>query len=203
MPKVSDAHKEARRNQILDAAMVCFATQGIGNTTIAKICKQAGLSAGAVYGHFDSKEAILHAVYTRSLTQNRTFGEQIAQSDDPATTLRQLFAGIVHYVASPELRIAHQLSIQVFAASLSDPKLCDAYTSMHRQLNAQITAEFQKLQDDGLIPPHIDVQYALWVVVAGYTGLRVHAMLDDTLDLERFGRAFEQIFTTAFGLPPA
>ena len=56
MPKVSDAHVEARRQQILEAASACFARQGFHQTSVQDICKEAGLSAGAVYRYFPGKE---------------------------------------------------------------------------------------------------------------------------------------------------
>lgn len=56
MPKVSDAHLEARREQILDAAEACFSREGFHQTSMQDICREAELSPGAVYRHFSSKE---------------------------------------------------------------------------------------------------------------------------------------------------
>ena len=61
MPKVTDAHLEARRQQILDAASACFARQGFHQTTMQDICRKAELSPGAVYRYFASKEDIIAA----------------------------------------------------------------------------------------------------------------------------------------------
>ena len=61
MPKVSGAHIAARRQQILDAARACFARQGFHQTSIQDICKEAGLSPGAVYRYFPSKDHIIAA----------------------------------------------------------------------------------------------------------------------------------------------
>ena len=48
MPKVTEAHLEARRQQVLDPAFACFARQGFHQTTMDDICREAGLSAGAL-----------------------------------------------------------------------------------------------------------------------------------------------------------
>ena len=61
MPKVTEAHLEARRQQILDAAFACFAGQGFHRTTMQDICREAKLSAGAMYHYFSGKEAIIAA----------------------------------------------------------------------------------------------------------------------------------------------
>src|SRR3954452_15381789 len=67
MPKVSDAHRESRRDQITDAALRSFAANGFQRTSMADIIAEAGLSAGAIYGHFDSKQQIALAVAQRVL----------------------------------------------------------------------------------------------------------------------------------------
>ena len=61
MPKVTEAHLEARRSQILDAAWTCFARKGYHQATMQDICQESGLSPGAIYRYFESKEAILKA----------------------------------------------------------------------------------------------------------------------------------------------
>src|SRR5437660_6158319 len=65
MPKTSMAAKEARRAQILDAAVRCFARCGYYETTIEDLVTETGLSRGAVYLYYPSKEAIYLAISER------------------------------------------------------------------------------------------------------------------------------------------
>jgi AcrR family transcriptional regulator len=58
MPKTTEAAKEARRAQILDAAVRCFARHGYYETTIEDLVTETGLSRGALYLYYPSKEAI-------------------------------------------------------------------------------------------------------------------------------------------------
>ncbi len=62
MPKTSTAAKEARRAQILQAAVRCFARRGYYATTIEDLVEETGLSRGALYLYFPSKEAIYLAI---------------------------------------------------------------------------------------------------------------------------------------------
>ena len=62
MPKVSDDYRASRRQQILDAAVECFARQGFHRTSMQDIFDESGLSAGAVYGYFAGKDDIVAAV---------------------------------------------------------------------------------------------------------------------------------------------
>lgn len=62
MPKLGKAALDERRQHILGAALVCFARDGFHRATIADVCKEAGVSTGAVYVYFPNKEAIVRAI---------------------------------------------------------------------------------------------------------------------------------------------
>src|SRR5690349_3353981 len=57
------AASEETRRQILDTALALFREQGFEQTTIRDIAARAGLSLGAAYYYFKSKEAIVGAYY--------------------------------------------------------------------------------------------------------------------------------------------
>ncbi|GIH20861.1 TetR/AcrR family transcriptional regulator [Rugosimonospora africana] len=62
MPKVSDAHRQARRREILDAAAACFARQGFHRTSMQDIVRESGISAGLVYRYFAGKDDVIAAI---------------------------------------------------------------------------------------------------------------------------------------------
>lgn len=66
MPKVTDAHRQARREQILGAAFACFGREGFHATTMQDICEEADLSPGAIYNYFDGKADIIRAIAEES-----------------------------------------------------------------------------------------------------------------------------------------
>ncbi|MDT0435368.1 MULTISPECIES: TetR/AcrR family transcriptional regulator [Streptomyces] len=51
-----------RRREILDTAAEVFAEQGYNATTVRKIADHAGMLAGSLYYHFDSKESMLEEI---------------------------------------------------------------------------------------------------------------------------------------------
>ncbi len=51
-----------RRQQILGAAMVCFAKRGFHQTTMHDISEQAGISVGLIYRYFENKDAVISAM---------------------------------------------------------------------------------------------------------------------------------------------
>ncbi|MEU5314132.1 TetR/AcrR family transcriptional regulator [Streptomyces sp. NPDC021562] len=62
MPKVTQQHMDARRKQILDAARRCFLRDGFHSTSMQDLFAESGLSAGAVYRHFTSKDEMILAI---------------------------------------------------------------------------------------------------------------------------------------------
>src|SRR5262245_58299680 len=62
MPKVTQEHVDARRRQILSAALRCFAQDGFHRTTMQDIFREADLSPGAVYSYFTGKEELIAAI---------------------------------------------------------------------------------------------------------------------------------------------
>lgn len=62
MPKVSEEHRAARREQIIDAMLRCVARDGFHKTSMATVVAESGLSAGAVYLYFKGKDDLIRAI---------------------------------------------------------------------------------------------------------------------------------------------
>ncbi|MFT8704768.1 TetR/AcrR family transcriptional regulator [Bifidobacterium aquikefiricola] len=83
MPRKNDAAGTAAR--ILDVAFALFIKQGFEQTTVADIVRELGMSKGAIFYHFESKEAILSAVVSRLIDEIADRATLIA--DDEALTV--------------------------------------------------------------------------------------------------------------------
>jgi AcrR family transcriptional regulator len=58
MPKITEERKTERREQILDGARRCFATHGYEGATVSRLEEEIGLSRGAIFNYFGSKEEL-------------------------------------------------------------------------------------------------------------------------------------------------
>ena len=58
MPKISDERKTERREQILEGARRCFAEHGYEGATVVRLERDIGLSRGAIFNYFPSKEEL-------------------------------------------------------------------------------------------------------------------------------------------------
>ena len=75
---------EETRSNILGAALECFAQHGYGATGVAEICKRAGVTKGAFYYHFPSKQAVFLELFNRWL---EGIGDQLAEARSEATSV--------------------------------------------------------------------------------------------------------------------
>lgn len=100
MPVLAESTRTARRNQVLAAALVCFARRGYHATTMADVAAEAGVSKGMPYLYFPSKEALYIALQTE---WNCAVGERIdtaiaampeAERPSPRRVLRTVIAAI-------------------------------------------------------------------------------------------------------------
>ena|ERR1700678_1497288 len=64
MPRITEERREARREQVLEAARACLQEHGLEAVSMEMIIARSGLSTGAVYGYFKGKDELINAVVT-------------------------------------------------------------------------------------------------------------------------------------------
>ncbi|MDT8911328.1 TetR family transcriptional regulator [Amycolatopsis sp. PS_44_ISF1] len=104
MPRVTQAHLDSRRQQILDAARARFATHGFARTSMTDLVEASGLSTGAIYRYFKGKDQIVAAICEHSsqalpteLTAGSVHGflehiRAMAREEDHARLVAQIYA---------------------------------------------------------------------------------------------------------------
>src|SRR5512143_3703890 len=123
MPKVTEAHSAARRQQIIDAAYRCFARKGFHQATMRDIYTEAGLSAGAVYHYFKSKEDIIQASFVFDYQRSLPVFEQAANDPDPLVAIDQLIDFFYAGLQSAAELGADRVNIQGWGEALINPPL--------------------------------------------------------------------------------
>jgi AcrR family transcriptional regulator len=118
MPKVTEAHREARRHEIARAALRCFARKGFAATSIADIIAESGLSAGAIYGNYKNKDELITLAIGEVLDVQ--FGELgAAQAErpmrSPGEIVRVVVNGLQHEIGDLSLLV------QVWAHAAVEP----------------------------------------------------------------------------------
>jgi len=115
MPKVSQQHEQARREQIVDAASRCFARHGFAATSVPDIASDAHLSVGLMYRYFGSKEDLFLAVVgERVAIYNDAVFAELARSGPPVKRIRAALRRLQRLLASQAPEDA-RLSLELWA----------------------------------------------------------------------------------------
>ena len=69
MSNVRNPHADSRLPKVLDEAARLFRTRGFEGTSVREIAKAVGMLPGSLYCHFETKEALLVAVYVKGVQQ--------------------------------------------------------------------------------------------------------------------------------------
>lgn len=134
MPRVSQAHRVARRAEIIDAALRCFARSGYQRTTMADIISESGLSAGAIYGYFGGKQELLVAVADHVLGARGS-----ALTDDSGLAVEgpgDIVAALLHKLDEGGLGSA---VLQLWAEGTIDPEIGELVRAVFGRLRAFVT----------------------------------------------------------------
>lgn len=87
------AETEQTYNALLDAAMMLFTRQGVARTTLNNIAQEAQMTRGAVYWHFDNKDAVIRALWDRNACKTHEMFtesmELLSASDNAGECVRE------------------------------------------------------------------------------------------------------------------
>jgi len=194
MPRVTAAHVEARRAQILEAARVCFLRKGFHETSMQEIFREAGLSAGAVYLYFKSKDELIATLATERLGKVLE-GLKGLLAGNTLPPLEEL----PHELIGP-LLLAHpddgleRLAVQIFSESQHNPAIADLVGRVVSMMLGNLGRLVGLYKQQGIIDPAIPDESVARVIAALVHGFIVQRSVDPDLDPETFFaglRAFE------------
>lgn len=156
----------ATRERLVTAAHAACLEVGLDAVTLADIASRAGVTAAAVYNHFDGKDALLFEAGRRAL-EELTAGA--VGSLDRVRTAREIAEG---YLA-PTLAAERRLLLQIHSASDRDPELRRLLGDWHRRS----ADDLRPLLPPGAGDP-VTVFKAFYLVLLGCCHLEQLAALD-------------------------
>lgn len=186
MPKVTEAHVAARRGQIIEAACRCFINKGFRQTTVRDICAEAGLSAGAVYGYFKSKEELVEAMAQLGRENTRALFGDIDPAERVTRALAVQLANAMRALNTKEGAEGARLDLQLWGEALSNPQLHRLFLEAFETLNEPFAESVRCGQERGEINKDLDARAAARVVSAICLGFVVQKAMDPDADFERF-----------------
>ncbi len=184
MPRVGAAYLAERRAHVLAAAARCFAREGFHRATMQDVVRESGLSPGALYRYFASKEEIVAAIAAeRHAAENAAL--QAARGEGVADAVRAIARAFLGPLAREEERAWRRVTVQLWGEALRSPAIMRVIRGgLDAPLRA-LTALFRRAQRDGRLAEDVDPAALARVAAAVFQGLVLQVAWQPALDLDR------------------
>lgn len=185
MPAKKDI-EEVRRGQILDAAEKVFAKRGIDKARMDDIVQEAGLSKGALYWYFKSKDALIRALLDRVFIADMSQVADLDKSEGSAgDRIREFVASVVKEYKRFEklLPLAYEF-VALAARSKAVRETIVGYFERYTEILARV---IQQGIDQGEFKP-CDPRMVAKSLIAMYEGIAMLWFIDpDLVDWDQMG----------------
>lgn len=184
---------EETRERILAAAEECFARQGYDATGVAEICRRAGVSKGAFFHHFPTKQEVFLELLDRWLVES---GEKLAALQAGASTVPE---GLMQMAETAQqvfemARGKLPIFLEFLSRAARDPQAWRATISPYRRYRAFFTAMIEAGIAEGSLQ-RVDPEAAANALVSLAIGLVLQATVDpEGADWGRIAHQSVQIF---------
>ena len=167
---------EETLNRILEVAEECFAQKGYATTGIAEICQRAGVSKGAFYHHFPSKQALFLTLLNRWLGATE---RQLEASRSGATGALEGLLGTIDTAETIFQGKGEQLPIllEFWAEARKDPVIWEAAMAPLHHYRQFFAEMIEKGIAEGSLRADV-AENAATVMVSLALGLLLQGMLD-------------------------
>lgn len=185
---------EERRAQILEAAMTVFAQQGFDQARMDDIAQEVGLSKGALYLYFKSKDAIISAIlqifFSRAMKKLEGFLENGGQA-----SIREQFLLLNSYYIAEMKWMARlvPLSYEFYAVAARQKVVRQFFKRYFKDYREILTTFVQRGIDSGEFRP-VKAENVAVTIAALYEGLALLWMVDpDGMPWEQTSEASLQL----------
>lgn len=120
MRTIDPARQQARRQQILEAAIACFMRKGFHATRTAEICAQAGMSPGNLFHYFPNKEAIIAAIVEEDQRETAERFVAAGRASDLYQALLDIVDDSLRMLADP---VYTRIGLEVLAEAVRNPEV--------------------------------------------------------------------------------
>jgi AcrR family transcriptional regulator len=125
-----------RREQILEAAMVCFAKRGFHQTSMHDVSAEAGISVGLIYRYFKNKEEVIAALADE---HKKDIGELLERAREAPTLLEAMEVLFTSHCCEHSPQIISAFVVDLFAEASRNPRV------------AKIVRSVVKTKTDGVV----------------------------------------------------
>lgn len=181
----------ATRELILDAAERVFHQRGVSRTSLQEIAKDAGLTRGAIYWHFENKGELFHAMMERVTLPMMARMSELTVDDerDPLAKIRRNTAEALHQIAhDAQVRRVFEIATQKVEYVDELQSLRERHIAGRNECIDDTQHLLEKARALGQLRADLDVRVATLGMFALIGGLKYNWLLDpQAFDLEAVG----------------
>ena len=198
MPKVLPEYLELRKQQILDAAALCFSRRGFHQTTMQDICREVELSPGAVYRYFPSKEAIIEGMCNRGQEANAAGLDQGLAAQGTLDAFDQLIR--IFFLEMDNLKSFEvcALNVELIAESPRNERVQKLQERAIQDVLGRLVTFMQASQHAGDVDPTLDPEAIARVMIAQYQGLVTQRLVEPEIDIAAYAEVLRSLFGGKF-----
>jgi AcrR family transcriptional regulator len=180
VPKVSEAHLEARREQILDGARRAFARHGYHDATVARLEEEIGLSRGAIFNYYPDKWSLFFELASRDQHELTT----LLMEEGLDATIRHLTT------ESPEWMTVY---FEVLRILRGDPERMEEFTSRGGEgREEEVKAWLRGLHERGEFRDDVTLENIVVFVNIVANGIAIATSLGLPLDADELVKLVHQ-----------
>lgn len=198
-PRAGSPRAEARRDQIRTAAAHCFRRHGFHGTSIAQICKAAGMSPGHIYHYFANKEAIIADIVAQDLQRVLTLIAEMSSAGDVRDAMIERVAeGVANHLDSD----AAALRLEIAAEAARNPRIAAIVREADRRSRASLVEAIRHVrQAAGFHDCDAAIEAQADVIAAMFEGLQIRSVRNPAADPGRVTQCFRHLLDALFMLP--
>lgn len=167
---------EETRNKILKAANQLFSKTGYDATGVAEICQTAGVSKGAFYHHFPTKQAIFMVLLNSYLNGIETgFNLMRQETHDVPQAILQMAELVGSLFQTADIHLP--IFLEFWTQANHDPHIWEAAIAPYRRYQSYFAEMIQEGIDEGSLQP-VDAQLASRVLVSLAVGMLMQSLFD-------------------------
>lgn len=175
--------------KLIAAAAACFAEKGFNATSVREIATRAGISQGAMYTYFKSKDDLISAIV---LEEQKT----ALNAQGETTTGRyvdricSLVGACINNVGYPA---THHLWVEIIAESARNPTLQQTFIASDKTMRQGIARIIEQGIAAGEFNPAINVEESTILLFAMIDGLIGRKAIDQTFSLQTHLTTFREV----------
>ncbi|MGD0006159.1 MAG: TetR/AcrR family transcriptional regulator [Anaerolineaceae bacterium] len=171
------SRSEVTRQKILSSATRLFSLNGYDGTGVAEICEAAGVSKGAFYHHFPSKQDVFLNILNEWLDQlsSQMQAARLATHDVPEGLVAM--SGLIDQVFQMS-RNHYSLFFEFWIQAMRHPEIWQTAIAPYHRFQTWLAAILQSGINEGSVDPSVPPDDTSRILIAMVLGLLLQAFFD-------------------------